>query len=105
GIATLAVGGYPVEPSADDDLALVGLAEIGAGSEIEQHRVETWFYGLRHHGLQCERAHRQGEAGLCGKHAGMARDRHADDAGAYLSPRCLHAHAASVLDEEVFHLA
>ncbi len=51
-IAALAMRRHAVEPAAEDQLPLVGLADIGSGAEIEQHRVEHRLHRLRHEGLQ-----------------------------------------------------
>ena len=92
-IAALAVGGNAVEPAAEHEFALVRLADVRAGPEMQEHDVETGLYRLAHHRLQRVRVDRQPDPRFRHELGRVAGDRDADSLGAdfalrRLNPRC-----------------
>ena len=59
--AALRIGGKQIQHGADDDLALVRLAHIGARARRQDHGVEHRLDRLAHHGLQRVARDRQAE--------------------------------------------
>ena len=104
-VAALGVGGHAIEAAADHDLALVGLEQIGAGAEIEHHRVEAGLDRFRDHRLQRVGLDRQVEARESGEHARISGDGHACHSGADRAAACFDAGAAPVLDQKAGDLA
>ena len=70
--AALAVGVVLVDAGADDELALVGLADIDVDGVGHDHAGEHRLDRLRHQGLQRVAFERQADAGHVRHHAGMA---------------------------------
>ena len=80
--ALLAVGDVLVRAGADDELALVRLADVGVDRVGHHHAREHRLDGLRHQGLQREALERHAQARARHDHAGVAGrdDAHAQGA-------------------------
>src|SRR5579863_4462679 len=103
--AALAVGRNPVETAAEHDFALVGLARIDAGPDMQENDVEAGLHRLAHHRLQGIGMDRQPDARLGHELRGMAGDRNPDRLGANLAQGCLDPDAGAVLNDEAQSLA
>src|SRR5690606_34804767 len=103
--ADLRVRVEAVDAGAEDQLALVGLADIDMDlarhDDAIQHRLDR----LGDHGLQRVALDRQAEARHAGQHAGMAGDHHADLLGADGAARRLDADYLAAFDLEAGHFA
>ncbi len=104
-IAALGIGRHAIDAAADDHLALVGLADIGAVAGVEQHRIETRLDRFGHHRLQRIDMQRQLEPGLFRQNARMPGDRQRQPIGADGAAIGLDARAAAALGEKRLDLA
>ena len=103
--AALAVGRNAVETAAEHDLALVRLAGVDAGAQMQNDDVEAGLDRLAHHRLQRVGMDRQFHAGFGHELRRMAGDRDADRFGANFAQSRLDADAGAVLHDEAGRLA
>src|SRR5690606_31206469 len=78
----LAVAVVAVDTGADDQVALVRLADVAVYGVGHDHAVDDRLDRLGHQGLQRVGFQRQAEAGLLGHEAGVTSGDHADALGA-----------------------